>query len=223
MRGAVIASLGALIITLLLAHYTEIDLWVQELFYLRDAGRWWVDGSDPLLRQLFYTGPKGILIAVAVVLIGVVLASWWRRLSRRWLRPSLYMVLCLALIPAVVSGLKAVTNKPCPSQLTLYSANGQGQLPYRHLFEPAAATERGRCFPAGHASGGFSLLGLAFLGRQRWQRWAGASVGLAAGWVMGLYQMMKGAHFLSHTVVTLCIAWLMAVGLARLVLKTGSK
>jgi hypothetical protein len=28
------------------------------------------------------------------------------------------------------------------------------------------------------------------------------------GWAMGFYQMLKGAHFLSHTFVTMSIAWI---------------
>ena len=27
------------------------------------------------------------------------------------------------------------------------------------------------------------------------------------GWIMGLYQMMRGEHFLSHTVVSMLLAW----------------
>jgi membrane-associated PAP2 superfamily phosphatase len=34
------------------------------------------------------------------------------------------------------------------------------------------------------------------------------SVGLTAGTVMGVYQMLKGAHYLSHTLVTALVCWL---------------
>ncbi|MBF0160149.1 MAG: phosphatase PAP2 family protein [Magnetococcales bacterium] len=202
---------AALVGTLLLAQYTDVDLWLQELLYRRDQQRWWIDSQDPWLRLWFYSGPKGALIAIGVALLAVVVAAWRGWLARHWLRPALYLLLCLGLIPALISAFKAITHIPCPSQLTLY----QGQLPYRHLWEATLVGEQGRCFPAGHASGGFALMGLAFVGRQRWQRMAGALIALATGWTMGLYQMMKGAHFLSHTLVTFCLAWLMALVLAR--------
>jgi membrane-associated PAP2 superfamily phosphatase len=31
---------------------------------------------------------------------------------------------------------------------------------------------------------------------------------MAMGWIMGLYQMLKGAHYLSHTVTTMLLAWI---------------
>ena len=70
-------------------------------------------------------------------------------------------------------------------------------------------------FPAGHASGGFGLLCLAFA----WPQVRTCRLGLLAalligGW-MGLYQMARGEHFLSHTLVTAALAWLVAAALAR--------
>ena len=76
--------------------------------------------------------------------------------------------------------------------------------PYPENDRPA---RRGRCFPAGHASGGFALLGLIGLARTTRGRWAAFAVAMAAGWAMGVYQMAKGAHYLSHTLVTLLVAW----------------
>lgn len=34
------------------------------------------------------------------------------------------------------------------------------------------------------------------------------AVGLGLGWWMGGYQMLKGAHDLSHTVTAVLVAWL---------------
>ncbi len=41
------------------------------------------------------------------------------------------------------------------------------------------------------------------------QKVAGLLSGISAGWIMGLYQMMKGAHFISHTVVKMISAWIL--------------
>lgn len=32
---------------------------------------------------------------------------------------------------------------------------------------------------------------------------------LGLGWTMGLYQMLKGAHFFSHTLATMILAWIL--------------
>ena len=44
---------------------------------------------------------------------------------------------------------------------------------------------------------------------------AGAVVGLAAGSAMGVYQIARGEHFLSHTLATALLAWLLCALLAR--------
>lgn len=76
------------------------------------------------------------------------------------------------------------------------------------VFPPTGLWRGGRCFPAGHASGGFALIMLYFaVPNARW-RWMGLAAGLAAGWLMGGYQMLRGEHFLSHTVTTMLLAWL---------------
>ena len=69
----------------------------------------------------------------------------------------------------------------------------------------------GGCFPAGHASGGFALLGLvAARGTRRWRNGI-LALGLGLGWWMGGYQMLKGAHYLSHTLTTMIVAWLVVL------------
>jgi len=76
--------------------------------------------------------------------------------------------------------------------------------------------KRGRCFPAGHASGGYALFSLAGLATSRRGRWIGVSIGLVVGGAMGGYQMLKGAHYLSHTVVTVFVCWIVFLLLRRL-------
>ncbi|MPN56951.1 hypothetical protein SDC9_204644 [bioreactor metagenome] len=104
-----------------------------------------------------------------------------------------------------------------PDQLERYG----GDKPYVKVFESYPEgyhpTKRGYGFPAGHASGGFALLSLWFAFETRRGRLLGLSAGLALGWTMGLYQMAKGAHFLSHTLVTMFGAWLMILLIHRLV------
>jgi membrane-associated PAP2 superfamily phosphatase len=97
----------------------------------------------------------------------------------------------------------------CPYELTRYG----GDVPYVKLFErfpdDARPERRGVCFPAGHASGGFALLALSGLAATRRGRLLGIAIGLAVGPWMGIYQMLKGAHYLSHTLITLVLMWLL--------------
>jgi membrane-associated PAP2 superfamily phosphatase len=46
-------------------------------------------------------------------------------------------------------------------------------------------------------------------------RWLGLVLGLAAGWIVGTYQMLKGVHYLSHTIVTMFLVWTIILLLSR--------
>ena len=141
------------------------------------------------------------IFAAAIVLIGSFFTSRPRPLRS----PCLKIVLALALIPLTVSALKATTHVYCPASLERYG----GSKPYVRIWEsyPEGQKPSGRCFPAGHASGGFAFLILAFCFRETWKRVLGALCGLALGWTAGWYQMMRGEHFLSHTLATMILAW----------------
>ena len=199
----------------------DLDLALQDRFFDFVTGRWWIDARNPVWRVLFYTGPKVVIIGVAVALavVGFGPARWRARLvvARRDVFVAL---LTLASVPALIGLGKNATNVFCPSEIRRYG----GSVPYVALCSPYPENDRpsarGHCFPAGHASGGFALLGLAWLRRTRRGWWGGMALGLGAGWAMGWYQMLKGAHYLSHTLVTMLVAWILVL-LWRRVLRSG--
>ena len=204
---AVMLSALALAVVVAVFEVSDLDLRVQDRLFDFDAGRWVVDANAPAGRLWFYNGPKALVWIAGLS----ALALWagpprWRErfgVSRRGLAIA---VLTIATVPALAGAGKAVTNVFCPYEIERYG----GTQAYRKTFErydPGERPEaRGRGYPAGHASGGFALIGLAWLRRSaRWQRGMMA-LGLALGWWMGGYQMLKGAHYLSHTIVTMLLA-----------------
>jgi len=74
-----------------------------------------------------------------------------------------------------------------------------------------------KCWPAGHASGGFALLSLFFLFKSRKNKKIAIITALSVGWAMGLYKMVIGDHFLSHTIITMMLAWLIVLIIAKFV------
>lgn len=211
-RGrALVPPLLALAAVVALFELTPLDLLVQDRLYDADRRAWRIDGNEPIGRLIAYDGPKAALIALG--LASLVLAAGPARFRDRLgvrRRGVVVGLLTLASVPLVVGFGKATTNVFCPSEIRRYG----GDVPYIRAFEPYRADDRparrGHGFPAGHASGGFALLG--FVGARatrRWRRGAVATALLVGSW-MGGYQMLKGAHYLSHTLVTLALAWLIA-------------
>ena len=208
-------TLGLIVGVIALFELTTLDLWVQDHFFNVSTGRWAVTEGDAGLRIAFYHAPK-ILIALVGVAV-LVLAAGPERWRRTTTRRSLLVVVCTLISTPVLVGLgKTATNIFCPAEIMRYG----GDAPYVRLCEPYPADQRplrrGRCFPAGHASGGFALLSLAGLARTTHGRRTGMAVGLMIGGAMGIYQMMNGAHYLSHTLVTALLAWWLFVGWRRI-------
>lgn len=202
-----------LIGALALFELTNLDRTVQDLFYRNN--QWLVDAKNPYLRFFFYDGAKALLILLGVITASGYVASFWRPALARRRKQLLLLFLALSLVPLIIAGLKDYTNVYFPSQLEIYG----GDKPYVKVFESYPKDyhqkERGRGFPAGHASGGFALMVLYFIFTKKQHKRLGLLTGIIAGWAMGLYQMLKGAHFLSHTVVTALGAWIIILLLYR--------
>jgi membrane-associated PAP2 superfamily phosphatase len=120
----------------------------------------------------------------------------------------LFLSLALILAPLAVALLKVTSVRHCPWNLTEYG----GFAPHLSLFDaslkPLAA---GHCFPAGHAAAGFSMLAFYFAGLATGQRWLSACGlwgGLMAGMVFGIARVAQGAHFVSHTLWSALVCWL---------------
>lgn len=139
-----------------------------------------------------------LLVAAAIV------APRMQPLARR--RVLLWTtVVAMAAGPAIVVSLKGMTAHHCPWDLKRYG----GLADVTHAWFVRAA-EAGRCFPSGHAAGGFSLLALYFAARAaRKPRLArvALAVALAAGLGFAAVRMAQGAHFLSHNLWAAAIDW----------------
>ena len=54
-----------------------------------------------------------------------------------------------------------------------------------------------------------------FLFKKRRNKYLALGAALIIGWAMGTYKMIIGDHFLSHTVITMILAWLIILIIAR--------
>ncbi len=196
-----------------------IDLWLQDRFYNFTTHAWLVDQNAPSPRLLFYTGPKTLIWVLGACLIGLALspAHWRARLPlRRVSKRDLWITIAaMAAAPLLIATGKATTNIFTPKEIRRYG----GSVPYVKVCEAYPPDDRpakrGRGFPAGHASGGFALMALAGLARTRRTRGLCIAAGLTIGGIMGIYQMLKGAHYLSHTVISALACWIVFLLIRR--------
>ena len=198
-----------LVVAVLFFGLSGVDVWVQRHFYNPQTHQWIVDTNNEVLKFIFYDGIKRLLIVIAVLLLLGLILGWKRERMRSYRRGLIIVVLSSIVVPLAVGSLKAVSNMPCPKNLNIFD----GAYPHTCVWEKYTAKEchleKQKCWPAGHASGGFALLSLVFLFHRRKNKIAAATMAMVIGWSMGSYKMLIGDHFLSHTVITMILAWLL--------------
>ncbi|QLI81019.1 phosphatase PAP2 family protein [Chitinibacter fontanus] len=159
------------------------------------------------LSGVMHSGLRSALWFIPLALIGVLL---WSRVTPELQihrRRISWLLLGMACATLVVSVLKKMSIHACPWDLQMFG----GYAPLLPLFaDLPAGISPGRCFPGGHASGGFALFAFYFALRDDAPKLAYLSLVIAVllGMAMGWTQMMRGAHFLSHNLWTMWWTWM---------------
>lgn len=196
---------------LLVFESTSLDTAFSALFY-DPAFRGFPRRYDWFLEVVMHRWAKNLLWAAGLLCLGVLLLSFALDRLRPLRRRLLFLTLALGLGPAAVAGLKVITDKHCPWDLQIYG----GSLPHVRLLEPRPRDlPPGRCFPGGHAAGGFALMSFWFVWRRERPRAAAAALGIgfACGFALGFGRIMQGAHFLSHNLWAAWVCWVVALAL----------
>lgn len=198
--GLPLAAMGLL----LSVDPAPLDFWIAGHFYVPGSG--FVARNDYWLETLLHDWAKTAVIVFVLTLAAALAASARLAALRSWCGPLAYALLAIALSTAVVPPLKVISAVQCPWDLSDFGGNET----FSSLLSTRPSTEHpGRCWPAGHASTGFSLIALFFALRDRRPRLArGLLVGaLAFGSLLAAGRIMQGAHFLSHNLWTLLLDW----------------
>ena len=203
------ASIALLFLIVILESYTNIDINIQNIWYNKETRLWWLTAEEFMeTRWLWYGGAKKAISIFAGVCVGVFIASFFLKPFRIWRKSMVLICLSLLFVPLAIGAGKKMTDIYCPREVSIYG----GPYEYQRILEPQNPLNKnnpvpGLCYPAGHASGGFALMMLFFaVPYPKLRKW-GLLLGLCVGWLMGGYQMVRGEHFLSHTLSTMCIAW----------------
>lgn len=207
----------ALLCAVALFEYTNIDIWVEDFFYSFQSKQWVIDKHDQIAKHIFYDDIKVMLVVSVLLLLAGLL--FFRKHPLIQINQQGLLIVCISaiLVPLVVAILKATTNIPCPNDLRHYG----GLYPYVTLLREYPPSfhqvEKIMCYPAGHASGGFAFLSLLFLFKTRTSKRITLFSVMTLGWCMGTYKMLIGDHFLSHTLITMLLSWLIILITAKTV------
>lgn len=163
--------------------------------------------DDAFLNGIMHSGLKLLIIAIGMGVAGAFFASYLVPQLTPYRRRLLWLFGGMSGATLLVSIVKHNSALHCPWDLAEYG----GYAPFHALFEAQPENSPpGQCFPGGHASGGFSLIAFYFALRDtspvhaRLMLVAGMLAGLGMGWA----QMMRGAHFFSHTIWSAWLEWM---------------
>lgn len=159
--------------------------------------QWW-------LSNVMHTGAKQLAV---LVYVGVLAMTLWPRGIWRQLPPSqrqeIAMGITLSLV--VVTAIKRISLTSCPWDLEAFGGTARY---VSHWTWGVSDGGGGSCFPGGHASSAFAFLALSLpwltssqTDHQRMGRAMTVAI-LLIGWVLGLAQTLRGAHYPSHTAWT---------------------
>jgi|FLOH01.1.fsa_nt_gi membrane-associated PAP2 superfamily phosphatase len=200
---------AALLTSILFFEFTDMDIFLQDYLYNFESGKWIIDSKEPISKFLLYDGIRVLYVVLLLLALGVRIFLRKKTFLQPFKQGLLIVCISLVLIPAVVNIAKVTTNIPCPKDLIHYD----GDYPPISLFDsyPENFEQENniRCYPAGHASGGFALMSLFFLFNSRRAQTIALASSMTLAWTVGFYKIGMGDHFLSHTITTMLLAWLL--------------
>lgn len=197
--------LGVLISVL--SNQFNWDLRFQDLFWDTKLEQW--TGKESAIAQLLYN--YGVLPAILIPLFAllVLVLGYSLKALCPYRKIALYLFLVLAVGNGLlVNGLlKEYWGRPRPAQVIEYQGT--------QAFEPSLwlnLNSYGKSFPCGHATMGFYFFSIGLLFQKRIRR-AIFTFALIFGLVIGIARSSMGGHFLTDTLWSAILMWIVAKGL----------
>lgn len=200
-----VPALVVAILMLMVYPSLQLDRYLTGLFF-DVAQQKFLLKHHPFLTQWMHIGLKWLMVIIALGCLFLSFASYKFTQLQLYRKSFLWVFVGMVLATAAVAVLKRYSEHACPWDLAIYG----GDSPFFELFAMAPlGIASGRCFPAGHPSGGFALMAFYFAFIHIKPRFANRMLilGLSVGLVMGIAQVMRGAHFLSHILWSGWVVW----------------
>ncbi|WP_035578864.1 MULTISPECIES: phosphatase PAP2 family protein [unclassified Halomonas] len=194
----------------------NIDFTLTDFIY-RLQGNFWAWKDTLITQKILHKGGKWLSLTMGLATLLLLILSTMVTHLKAYRTPLLYLFSATLISTLLVATIKHLVSMECPWDLDRYGGARDfiGLLNNRPSSIPASA-----CFPAGHASAGYTWIAFYFFFaaiRPNW-RWAGLALGLGLGLTFGITQQLRGAHFLSHDLWTVMICWTVSFVLSRFLL-----
>ena len=208
-----------LVFVIVFFQLTDSDIYIQSFFYDFESKTWLIDKNEPILKFFLYDGLKNLLLLFGLLILLSLIFLRKKSLVQEYKKGLIIVLLSAIFVPFMIGSLKAISNTPCPCNIVYFNGTYPDIKVFDSYPKDFIQTSKAKCWPAGHASGGFALMALFFLFKNPINQKLALGAALIVGWSMGTYKMLLGDHFLSHTIITMLMAWLIILLIVKSVEK----
>lgn len=193
-------------------HGSWLDIKISSFFFSQEKG--WIYRDNFYIERILHKGGVWLII---FMLLGII--YYFLKNSKKFSREKklFYTISLLSSFVSILSItlMKHNTTFPCPWNSSSFSGNDVMPL-FRDLF--SSLLPHRHCYPAGHSSGGYSLLsfyvGHFILFNEIKLKWFFLTIVLGVSF--GLTQVMRGAHFASHDLASISVILIISIVLFSL-------
>ena len=213
-RGSILGIAALVCLALISNRFSNLDLIISGWFYDATTQRFPLR-NEWLWSTLLHEGEKWLAVGLVMALIAVWGFSFRGNAARNQafraaVRSFAAFTVAVALLAAgVVALVKGLSAHSCPWHLALFG----GTADFFRLGDPLPLHPgSGRCLPSGHASVAFMWIAAMYASRRWLPQYTKRLILLVSmlGLVAGGVQIARGAHFLSHILLSAALCWAIA-------------
>ncbi|MBC7713660.1 MAG: phosphatase PAP2 family protein [Rhizobacter sp.] len=192
-----------LIVLVFVFHQTFLDEWLASHFYVQGSS--WIYRNNYILEKILHKDGVIFSTTILVAVCGYWIYLWKSKTDEKRRDYCGFITAATVLTIVCVFFLKRWSTLPCPWDVVAFGGDRAPSALWQMF---SSNLPNGKCFPAGHSSGGYGFLSVYFgytfiYGNRNLKT---LIPGLVIGITFGITQQMRGAHFLSHDLTTILIS-----------------